>query len=76
MGYPKRHDVDLHVRESKEVAQALTRYAERDFQGNLSQAMRTVFRAGLKELNLLPEPSTNPPAPPQPPPSKTVVTER
>jgi hypothetical protein len=75
MGYPKRHDVDLHVRESKEVAQALTKYAERDFQGNLSQAMRTVFRAGLKELNLLPA-DAKPPAPPQPPPSKTVVTER
>ena len=63
MAYPKRHDVDLHVRESREVAQALAKYADRDFQGNVSQAMRTVFRVGLRELGLIPQPEAPTPTP-------------
>lgn len=63
MTYPKRHDVDLHVRDSREVAHALKGYADREFQGNVSQAMRTVFRVGLRELGLIP-----PPEPPTPQP--------
>ena len=63
MAYPKRHDVELHVRESRDVAQVLQQYAKRDFQGNLSQAMRTVFRAGLQQLDLLPAPEPDAPTP-------------
>jgi hypothetical protein len=63
MAYPKRHDVDLHVRENREVANALVRYADREFQGNVSQAMRTVFRVGLRELGLIPQPEAPKPTP-------------
>ena len=63
MAYPKRHDIELHVRESREVVHALTQYAERDFQGNVSQAMRTVFRVGLRELGLMPPAASEPPQP-------------
>jgi len=63
MAYPKRHDVDLHVRENSEVAQTLKRYADREFQGNVSQAMRTVFRVGLRELGLIPQPADQTPTP-------------
>jgi hypothetical protein len=63
MTKPQRLTHDLHVRDSREVAQALARYAERDFQGNVSQAMRTVFRVGLRELGLIPQPADPTPTP-------------
>jgi hypothetical protein len=63
MSKPPRHEVDLHVRDSREVAQALARYAEREFQGNVSQAMRNVFRIGLRELGLFPAPQPETPTP-------------